>query len=59
MRLPNVERPHEALQQRTPDPLYHPSRRAYPRQLPPLEYPKHFEVRYVSRNGGSAGAASR
>jgi putative transposase len=48
----NAERPHEALRQRTPDQLYHPSLRPYPRPLPPLEYPKHFEVRYVSRNGG-------
>ena len=48
----NHERPHEALRQRAPAQLYTPSPRPYPEQLLPLEYPKHFEVRYVSRNGG-------
>jgi len=48
----NQERPHEALQQRPPATCYRSSARPYPRELPPLEYPKHFEVRYVSRNGG-------
>jgi hypothetical protein len=24
----------------------------YPSKLPPLEYPAHFETRYVSHNGG-------
>ena len=31
---------------------YTPSPRPYPAQLPPLEYPGHYEVRRVSRNGG-------
>lgn len=48
----NEERPHEALRQRPPADFYTPSPRPYPTQLPPLEYPAHFEVRYVSRNGG-------
>lgn len=48
----NEERPHEALQQRPPSMLYRPSLRPYPERLPPLEYPGHFEVRRVSRNGG-------
>jgi hypothetical protein len=48
----NDERPHEALDQETPGSLYHPSRRALPRTLAPLEYPGHFEVRLVSRNSG-------
>jgi transposase InsO family protein len=48
----NHERPHEAIGQQTPATLYAPSDRAYPRKLPPLEYPSHFERRLVSRNGG-------
>jgi transposase InsO family protein len=48
----NEVRPHEALQQRPPSALYQPSPRPYPERLPPLEYPGHFEVRRVSRNGG-------
>ena len=48
----NDVRPHEAIGQLTPSSLYHPSPRPYPRRLPPMEYPAHFEVRLVSRNGG-------
>lgn len=48
----NHERPHEALEQKTPASLYTPSPREYPNKLPPLEYPAHFETRYVSANGG-------
>ena len=48
----NRERPHEALGQCTPASVYAPSARPYPGRLPPLEYPAHFEVRRVSRNGG-------
>ena len=32
--------------------LYVPSPRPYPAKLPRVEYPPHFEVRRVSRNGG-------
>jgi hypothetical protein len=32
--------------------LYAPSPRAYPETVPPPQYPAHFEVRKVSRNGG-------
>jgi putative transposase len=35
-----------------PADLYHPSPRAFPSVLPRIEYPGHFEVRRVSRNGG-------
>ena len=45
-------RPHEALEDDTPASHYAPSPRPYPRQLPPVEYPGHYEVRRVSRNGG-------
>lgn len=48
----NTERPHEALDQRTPAELYRPSSRPMPLKPPPLEYPDRFEVRYVSANGG-------
>ena len=48
----NHDRPHEALNQETPASHYHPSPRALPQRVPPLEYPGHFEVRLVSRNSG-------
>lgn len=48
----NEQRPHEALGQETPATLYRPSPRVLPKRLPELEYPAHYEVRYVSANGG-------
>jgi hypothetical protein len=48
----NGERPHEALGNDTPADHYAPSPRPYPARLAHPEYPGHFEVRYVSRNGG-------
>jgi hypothetical protein len=48
----NEERPHEALGMKTPDSLYSSSPRPFPERLPPLEYPEHYEKRYVSKNGG-------
>lgn len=48
----NHERPHESLGQETPASVYSPSERAFPNRLPKIEYPAHFEVRRVSRNGG-------
>lgn len=48
----NHERPHESLGQETPASLYEPSPRPFPDRLPQPEYPGHFEVRRVSRNGG-------
>jgi transposase InsO family protein len=48
----NEERPHEALGQVTPASVYTPSARSFPEHVPPIEYPGHFEVRRVSRNGG-------
>ena len=48
----NQERPHEALQQQTPVEFYQASPRPFPRKLPPLHYPAHWEVRLVSGNGG-------
>jgi transposase InsO family protein len=48
----NHDRPHEALGQRTPVSRYQPSSRSFPRKLPTIEYPAHYEVRLVSKNGG-------
>jgi transposase InsO family protein len=48
----NTERPHEALGQHPPADRYQSSPRPFPNRLLPLEYPKHFDVRLVSTNGG-------
>jgi len=48
----NLERPHEALANATPASCYAASPRPYPARLPAIEYPGHFRVYYVSRNGG-------
>lgn len=48
----NMERPHEALGMKRPAELYVPSPRRFPEVLPEPQYPRHFEVRRVSRNGG-------
>ncbi len=48
----NQVRPHEALKLETPASLYQPSPRPYPKKVPALEYPAHYETRYVSYNGG-------
>jgi hypothetical protein len=48
----NHERPHEALDMRTPVAFDEPSPREMPNTLPSLEYPDRFEVGDVSANGG-------
>lgn len=48
----NEVRPHEALNLETPASIYRTSTRLLPKKLPQLEYPAHFETRYVSHNGG-------
>lgn len=48
----NEERPHAALANATPAEHYVASTGPYRARLPELEYPGHYEVRYVSRNGG-------
>ena len=48
----NTERPHESIGMKRPADLYRPSPRAFPSVVPSIEYPGHFEVRRVSRNGG-------
>jgi hypothetical protein len=47
----NQERLHEALGQRTPAELYHPSRRGYPRGRPSVQYAVAWAVRQVRQNG--------
>ncbi|MEM9383422.1 MAG: IS481 family transposase [Pseudomonadota bacterium] len=48
----NHERPHDALDGRTPAQCYQASSREMPYKIPPIEYPDRFEVRLVSANGG-------
>jgi transposase InsO family protein len=48
----NHERPHEALDMRTPAACDDPSPRQMPNKLPPHAYPDRFAVRDVSANGG-------
>jgi putative transposase len=51
-RMYNEERPHEALQQRTPCTVYVGSRRAFPNRIEEPEYPRWYEV-LTPRVGGS------
>lgn len=48
----NELRPHEALDMKAPATVHQNSPRRMPAKLPPLEYPQHFQVRYISANGG-------
>jgi putative transposase len=48
----NHDRPHEGIGMKRPAELYERSPRPFPERLPVPEYPEHFEVRRVSRNGG-------
>ena len=47
----NEQRPHHALQLQTPALRYTSSARPYPKDLADPTYPKHFEVRHISRIG--------
>jgi hypothetical protein len=47
----NEERPHEALQNRTPAEMYVASVRSYPERLPELDYPAGAHLRWVSQQG--------
>src|SRR5205085_4232003 len=47
----NEERPHAALGGAAPATRYQASTRAYPNELPPLEYPTHFLVKRVTSAG--------
>lgn len=50
-RLYNEERPHEALEGKTPAELYVGSARCYPARLPELEYPRGVHLRRISQQG--------
>lgn len=47
----NHERPHEGIDLKRPATLYQPSPRPYPRRLPLIEYPGHFQVRKIRPKG--------
>jgi putative transposase len=47
----NEDRPHEALDDDVPAAHYRPSLQGYPRHLPALEYPGHWDVRRVRAGG--------
>lgn len=47
----NFERPHEALNMKTPSSLYYPSLRPYPARVPKMEYGDNVTVRQVRQNG--------
>ena len=48
----NEVRPHEALGMRKPAQLYQPSEKIMSKVVKHYDYPSHFEVRLVSKNGG-------
>jgi transposase InsO family protein len=50
----NEERPHEALEQRTPSDVYAPSNRAFPDRIDEPEYPPWYEVTTADRWGNVA-----
>ncbi len=47
----NADRPHEALEQRTPASLYRPSPRVYPEHLPEMNYSSYIHPHRVCHNG--------
>jgi transposase InsO family protein len=47
----NEVRPHEALAQQTPASAYAASCRPFPKRLPEIDYPAHFEVKKTYPNG--------
>jgi hypothetical protein len=47
----NNERPHEALNQKPPASVYHPSPRLLPKKLPAVDYNSDVTVRFVHTNG--------
>jgi transposase InsO family protein len=47
----NEVRPHQALGQKTPDEVWRPSPRLYPKTTPKPEYPAHYEKRRVTSVG--------
>lgn len=47
----NEIRPHEALSFKPPASMYTPSLRHMPSKVPPIDYPGHYEIKYVNYNG--------
>ena len=47
----NHERPHEALNDKTPAEIYRPSKSSYPKKLSEMEYPAHMKVRRIRSTG--------
>lgn len=47
----NTVRPHQSLQGRRPAELLKPCKRSFPRRIPPIEYPNHYETRSVGSKG--------
>lgn len=47
----NEQRPHAALEQKTPQECYRCSPRSYPSRVPEVEYPAGYSVRRVDQNG--------
>ncbi len=47
----NTQRPHEAIDYRTPASLYYPSSRPYPLREPEIEYPDDMDLRWVHSQG--------
>ena len=47
----NEIRPHEALGFKTPASIYTPSLRRMPSKILPIDYPGHYEIKYVNYNG--------
>lgn len=47
----NQERPHEALEMKTPSEIYQRSLRPFPKDLPTLQYPLHDATKLVGGNG--------
>jgi transposase InsO family protein len=48
----NNQRPHEALQMKTPSDCYSGSIRSFPSRLPQVNYPDHMQVKRVQIHGG-------
>jgi putative transposase len=48
----NEVRPHEGIELKTPASIYEASARRFPKQVPELFYPAHYETRLVSKNSG-------
>ncbi len=55
----NTQRPHEALEMKTPTRLYRLSPRLYTGERPQVVYPAHFQVRPVRNNGDIRFAGGR